>query len=115
MNKLKPIIFLVLTCFFLKTYSFCQSRNKSKIKLDKTCFFDTQNRKIVDSLSNKIATVKRQFNYIILIIDNKKYFTCNIPFTIKQKQICVTGYILETFETEKVIATPLKITKATTR
>ncbi len=115
MIKIKPIIILFLTFFFINTNCICQKRNKSKIKLDKTCFFDTQNRKIVDSLSNKIATVKRQFNYIILIINNKKYFTCNIPFTIKQKQICVTGYILETFDTEKVIATPLKITKATIR
>lgn len=114
MSKVRHIIFLLLTFFSLKTDSFCQSRNTSQIKLDKTCFFDNQNRKTIDSLTNKIAKVTRKFNYIILVIDDKKYLACNIPLTIKQKQIRVTGYILQTFETEKVIATPLKIINATT-
>ena len=106
-------IFFLLILSLFKSDSFCQSRTTPQIKLDKSCFFDKQNRKTNDSLSDKIAKVTRKFNYIILIIDNKKYLTCNIPLTIRQKQLRVTGYILETFKTEKIIATPLKVTKAT--
>jgi len=107
-------IFFLLTLFLFGNKSFCQSGTTLQIKLNKSCFFDKQNRNTIDSLTNKIAKVTRQLNYIILVIDNKKYLTCNIPLTIKQKQIRVTGYILQIFETEKVIATPLKVTKATT-
>ena len=110
----RHIIFPFLTSLVFKTDCFCQSKNASQIELTKTCFFDKQNRKTIDSLTNKIAKVIRQYNNVILIIDNKKYLTCNLPLTIKNKQIRVTGYILQTFETEKVIATPLKIIKATT-
>lgn len=92
---------------------FAQRKQPVQIKLEKHCDFDAQNRKRVGRLVNKIATVTREGSYIILLINEDKYMACNLPLTIKQKRIRVSGNVLETFQTERLIATPFKLTKAT--
>lgn len=91
---------------------FAQRKQPVQIKLEKHCDFDAQNRKPVGRLVNKIATVTKEGSYIILLINEDKYMVCNLPLTIKQKRIRVSGNVLETFQTEPLIATPLKLTKA---
>jgi len=108
---LEKLIILFITTIFLTSDSICQN-HKTLIKLDKICFFDAQKRAVVDSMINKVATVTRKFDYIILVIDNKRYLSCNIPITTKAKRILISGYVLQTFETEKIIAIPLKVIQA---
>ena len=105
---------LLIALFFIASTCFCQSKTNATIKLKSKCFFDKQNRKKVCKITNQTAIVSKQGSYIILTIKNKKYFTCNIPSSIQNDSIKVTGYILEIFPTERLIATPLKLTRAST-
>lgn len=91
-----------------------QKTGGKNIQLEKHCFFDAPNRFVVDTLLNKSATISKKGKYLILIIGNIKYLPCNLPSAVKQKKIVISGYILNEFETEKVIATPLQLTKVET-
>jgi len=103
----------LLIAFAMSTGCNAQYKNESKvITLKNDCFFDKQNRRIIDSLVNKIAVVSKKGSYFIFTIDNKKYLPCNMPDGYVGKKIIMSAYILQEFKTEKVIATPIRIITA---
>ncbi|WP_153797349.1 hypothetical protein [Foetidibacter luteolus] len=112
MMSIKISALLLFGIAFLNS---CTSRpnNKGKeIELKKGCFFDDQNRRVVDTLADKVATVSTDNVYFILTIEDNKYLACNIPDNYNGKTIIVSAQILEIFDLERVVATPIRLTAA---
>jgi|SRR5690348_8935997 len=103
---------LVILLAFSSIKCLAQSHFKNKIQLQSSCFWEQKPRKIVDTLKKQIAFIVKKNNIQLLVINNKKYFACNLPETISSSKILITGYVLQTLQTEKVIATPLKLISA---
>lgn len=105
--------FLSLIVFFLLSkMSPCQDNNKKAIKLKSDCFWENKKRKVIDTLINKTALISREKENYILMIDKKKYFACNLPDKLKGNKIIISGLVYQGLATEKLIGTPLKLTKA---
>jgi thioredoxin-related protein len=110
-NKHLPFVLIVISLFSLNCSA--QSNLKKRIQLQGSCFWDQKNRKIVDTLKDQVATVTKENNgKYLLLINGKKYLPCNLPKTLNDTTILITGYVLQTLQTEKVIATPIKLIKA---
>ena len=88
--------------------------NKS-VTLDKECFWQNKKRKIVDSLKNTIALISKEKDYYILTVNGKRYLPCNFPSISLRSPILVSGYILQGFYNEKLIATPLRLSEVYSR
>ena len=111
--KTKYISFLVIAISFSGMSCYAQSHFKKRIQLQATCFWEQKNRKVTDTFNNQIAIVTKENNgKHLLLINNKKYLTCNLPESIKDTAILITAYVLQTLQTEKVVATPLKLVSA---
>lgn len=109
---MKQLLILLIAASFLTGSCNAQQNKPKAVKLTAECMFDNQNRAITDSIINKVAFVKKEGRYFILTINNKKYLPCNLPSGYEGKKISISAYILQEFETEKIIAIPIKIFKA---
>ena len=107
---IQKFIFLLLASIVFSLPCFAQHAYKKPVKLSKACSY--KNRKPVNSIKNKVALLTRENDFYILTINDQKYMPCNLPGGIKSKSIMISGSILETFPTERLMATPLKLTKA---
>ncbi len=81
-------------------------------RIDETCFWENSNRKVISKIENEMAEVSSNGVDYILLINNSQYFPCNLPSTMYKKglRLKISGIVFSTFQTEKVIATPLKLT-----
>ena len=90
------------------------AQTKRFIRLDSQgCIEQLKRRKIIDSFSDKLATVfKNEQGYQLLIISKVKFIPCNLPKLPNGTKLIVSGYVLMTFNYEKVIATPIVLRNA---
>jgi hypothetical protein len=109
----RKFIFLLIATILFSCSGFAQQAYKKVVKLGKHCSY--QNRNVVNSLKNKIAILSRQDEFYILTVKGQKYMPCNLPADIKSGTIMISGFILQIFPNERLMATPLKLTKASLR
>ena len=102
-------IFIICFCFYA-----CSSKKgfQDNIELVKDCMFDTQGRQTVEKIENVIATVSIENELVFLTVGEDRYITCSLPITLREKEIMISGNVLETFPTERLMATPLQVIKA---
>jgi len=109
--KAKLLLFVAIV--FCSHYPFAQKRYKKCIKLEKNCAF--QNRKVTDSFKNQVAYLSFQNDIYILTFKDQKYIVCNLPAGLTSKTLKVSGKVLEILPTERLMGTPLRLTKACSR
>ena len=109
MIKQLPATFFIIFCCMQV------SAQRKMIRLDTTCSYNGQHREITDTLKNKTATITEVAGRVVLIIDEKKYFACNLPKMADKQKILVSGYVLQVLPYERLIGAPLKLTKASIR
>lgn len=106
---MRVIIFILL--ILLSKAGFGQTKSRQKlIPLKKVCFWENKERKVIDTLKNKIAIVHLQNENYIITIEGKKYLACNLPDRVNKKFV-LTGVVYNG-DNDKLIAIPLKIIKA---
>ena len=111
MNR-KTIFVLILLLSSSVNYSFSQSSYYKKIQLTSDCMWESKKRVVLDSIENQIATIIVKKRSRLLLIKNKEYYVCNMPIGLTHSKLLVSGYVLSGLSTEKLIATPLKLTSA---
>ena len=107
MNRIFIFFLIVSIAFSCSCFS---QAYKKQVKLGKSCSY--QNRKVASSIKNKVAILSKENEFYILTIKDQKYIPCNLPAGIKSKSIMISGSILEIFPNERLMATPLRLTKA---
>ncbi len=107
--KIKHFLFIIFI-LFCAGCSFSQQGYNKNITLEKTCTF--KDRKVVDSFKNQIGDLSWQNDIYIITIKDRRFIACNLPAGIQNKLIMVSGNVLEILPTERLMGTPLRVTKA---
>ena len=103
--------FLFIACvIFCAGCSFSKQGFKQNITLAETCYF--KNRKVVDTIKDQVAELSFQNDIYIITIGDRRYIACNLPAGIESKSIMISGNVLEILPTERLMGTPLQLTKA---
>ena len=109
----RKFIFLLIVSIVFSWSCFGQHAYKKPVKLGKACTY--QNRKAVNTLKNKVALLSTENDLYILTINDKRYIPCNLPAGIKSKSIMISGSILQIFPNERLMGTPLRLSKASVK
>ncbi len=106
-------LLLGIICFFILSNGCYSQKNlyKNPIKLDKKCFYD-QKRSVTDSIKNVEGVLSIENDFYVLVVKDRKYIVCNLPKGIKNKTLLVSGYILQIMPNERLMGTPLRLSKA---
>ena len=103
--------FLFLTFIVLSaSCTSSQQSFKNPIALETSCHF--KNRKVVDTFKDQIAELSFQNELYIITFNDRKFIACNLPAGIESKSILISGDILEIYPTERLMGSPLRVTKA---
>lgn len=105
-------IFLAIAILIVGNGCYSQKNlYKTPIKLDKKCFYD-QKRSVTDSIKNVEGVLSFENDFYVLTVKDRKYIVCNLPKGINNKTILVSGYILQIMPNERLMGTPLRLSKA---